>query len=249
MTGVLDNVRVADLADVLIITALVYWVINLIRGTRAVQMLVGLVAVGALYFASQYFELYTLSWILNNFLASSLVVIVILFQSDIRRALTRVGRASFFGGDRQRREEMLDELAGAVATLSNRRIGAIIALEREVGLTEYTEGGKQLDAAVNKDLLVALFQKSSPIHDGAVVIRRGRIVAAACFLPLTSSPVVSKELGSRHRAAIGIAEETDAAVLVVSEERGQISLVREGIMTPDVKPKALREALVELALP
>ena len=249
MTGVLDNVRIADLADVLIITALVYWVINLIRGTRAVQMLVGLVAVGALYFASQYFELYTLSWILNNFLASSLVVIVILFQSDIRRALTRVGRASFFGGDRQRREEMLDELAGAVATLSNRRIGAIIALEREVGLTEYTEGGKQLDAAVNKDLLVALFQKSSPIHDGAVVIRRGRIVAAACFLPLTSSPVVSKELGSRHRAAIGIAEETDAAVLVVSEERGQISLVREGIMTPDVKPKALREALVELALP
>ena len=249
MTGVLDNVRVADLADVLIITALVYWVINLIRGTRAVQMLVGLVAVGALYFASQYFELYTLSWILNNFLASSLVVIVILFQSDIRRALTRVGRASFFGGDRQRREEMLDELASAVATLSTRRIGAIIALEREVGLTEYTEGGKQLDAAVNKDLLVALFQKSSPIHDGAVVIRRGRIVAAACFLPLTSSPVVSKELGSRHRAAIGVAEETDAAVLVVSEERGQISLVREGIMTPDVEPKALREALVELALP
>ena len=144
---------------------------------------------------------------------------------------------------------MLDELAGAVATLSTRRIGAIIALEREVGLTEYTEGGKALDAAVNKDLLVALFQKSSPIHDGAVVIRRGRIVAAACFLPLTSSPVVSKELGSRHRAAIGIAEETDAAVLVVSEERGQISLVREGIMTPDVDPKALRETLVELALP
>ena len=101
MTGVLDNVRIADLADVLIITALVYWVINLIRGTRAVQMLSGLIAVGALYFASQYFELYTLSWILNNFLASSLVVIVILFQSDIRRALTRVGRASFFGGDRQ----------------------------------------------------------------------------------------------------------------------------------------------------
>jgi diadenylate cyclase len=249
MTGVLDNVRIADLADVLIITALVYWVINLIRGTRAVQMLVGLIAVGALYFASQYFELYTLSWILNNFLASSLVVIVILFQSDIRRALTRLGRASFFGGDRQRREEMLDELATAVATLSTRRIGAIIALEREVGLTEYTEGGKQLDAAVNKDLLVALFQKSSPIHDGAVVIRRGRIVAAACFLPLTSSPVVSKELGSRHRAAIGIAEETDAAVLVVSEERGQISLVREGIRTPDVEPKALREALVGLALP
>lgn len=244
-----DNFRIADVADILIITFLIYWVINQIRGTRAVQMLFGLLAVAALFAASQYFELYTLAWILNNFLASILLVIVVLFQSDIRRALTRVGRGSLFGGDRQRRNEMIDEVARAAVLLATKRVGAIIALEREVGLTEYLEAGTPLDARVSRELLVSIFVPTSPIHDGAVVIRRGRITAAGCFLPLTSNPVVSRSLGSRHRAAIGLTEETDAAVIVVSEEEGQISLVREGKITRDMDAGSLRTTLAQLSLP
>jgi len=249
MEGLLDNLRLADLADILIITILIYWLILQIRGTRAVQMLIGLLVVAALFSASQYFELYTLSWILNNFLSSILLVIVILFQNDIRRALTRVGRGTFFGGDRLRRNEMIDEVARAAVLLASKRVGALIALEREVGLSEYLEAGTRLDARVSRELLVSIFLPSSPIHDGAVVIRRGRLTAAGCFLPLTTSPVVSRSLGSRHRAAIGLTEETDAAVIVVSEEEGQISLVREGRITRDMDAGSLRTTLAQLALP
>lgn len=249
MQGLIDNFRLADAADILIITILIYWLINQIRGTRAVQMLIGLLMVAALFSASQYFELYTLSWILNNFLASILLVIVILFQADIRRALTRVGRGTLFGGDRQQRNEMIEEVARAAVLLATKRVGAIIALEREVGLNEYLEAGTRLDARVSRELLVSIFLPTSPIHDGAVVIRRGRITAAGCFLPLTTSQVVSRSLGSRHRAAIGLTEETDAAVIVVSEEEGQISLVREGRITRDMDAGSLRTTLAQLSLP
>ena len=249
MEGLFDNVRLADLADILIITSLIYWLINQIRGTRAVQMLIGMLMVAALFSASQYFELYTLSWILSNFLSSILLVIVILFQSDIRRALTRVGRGTLFGGDRQRRNEMIEEVARAAVLLATKLVGAIIAFEREVGLSEYLEAGTPLDARVSRELLVSIFLPSSPIHDGAVVVRRGRITSAGCFLPLTTSAVVSRSLGSRHRAAIGLTEETDAAVIVVSEEEGQISLVREGRITRDMDAGSLRTTLAQLALP
>lgn len=249
MEGLLDNLRLADLADILIITILIYWLINQIRGTRAVQMLIGLLVVAALFSASQYFELYTLSWILNNFLSSILLVIVILFQNDIRRALTRVGRGPLFGGDKQRRNEMIEEVARAAVLLATKRVGAIIALEREVGLSEYLEAGTRLDARVSRELLVSIFLPNSPIHDGAVVIRHGRITAAGCFLPLTTSGVVSRSLGSRHRAGIGLTEETDAAVIVVSEEEGQISLVREGRITRDMDAGSLRTTLAQLTLP
>ena len=249
MEALFENVRLADVADILIITILIYWVINQIRGTRAVQMLIGLLMVAVLFSASQYFELYTLSWILNNFLSSILLVIVILFQNDIRRALTRVGRGTLFGGDRQRRNEMIDEVARTAVLRATKRVGAIIALEREVGLNEYLEAGTRLDARVSSELLVSIFLPTSPIHDGAVVIRRGRITAAGCFLPLTTSQVVSRSLGSRHRAAIGLTEETDAAVIVVSEEEGQISLVREGRITRDMDAGSLRTTLGQLALP
>ncbi len=249
MGALFENVRLADVADILIITILIYWVINQIRGTRAVQMLIGLLMVAALFSASQYFELYTLSWILNNFLSSILLVIVILFQNDIRRALTRVGRGTLFGGDRQRRNEMIDEVARTAVLLATKRVGAIIAFERDVGLNEYLEAGTRLDARVSSELLVSIFLPTSPIHDGAVVIRQGRITAAGCFLPLTTSQVVSRSLGSRHRAAIGLTEETDAAVIVVSEEEGQISLVREGRITRDMDAGSLRTTLGQLALP
>jgi uncharacterized protein (TIGR00159 family) len=246
---VFANLRLADAADVLIITVLVYWLINLIRGTRAVQMLIGLAVVAAMFGVSQYFELYTLSWILRSFLISLPLVLVIIFQNDIRRALTQVGRGRIFGGERGSRTHVLEEVTRAAVMLASRRIGALIVLEREVGLNEYLEAGVVVDARVSRELLTAIFLEQSPIHDGAVIVRRGRIAAAGCFLPLTANPAVSKSLGSRHRAAIGITEETDAAVVVVSEEEGTISLVREGKITRDVDAATLRTTLAQIRLP
>jgi uncharacterized protein (TIGR00159 family) len=241
--------RLADVADILVVTILIYWLINLIRGTRAVQMLIGLFFVALLFTASQYFELYTLSWVLSGFLSSLLLVIVVLFQNDIRRALMQVGRGTILGGERKRRGLAIEEVARAMETLALRRIGALVVLEREVGLNEYLEAGTEIDARTGRELLIAIFQLESPLHDGAVVIRRGRIAAAGCFLPLTTNPVVSRSLGSRHRAAIGLTEETDAAVVVVSEEDGHISLVREGKITRGIDPGTLRATLAQLNLP
>ena len=249
MREVIENLRLADAADILIVTVLVYSVINLIRGTRAVQMLIGLTVLAAMFGASQYVELYTLSWLLRSFLISLPLVLVIIFQSDIRRALTQVGRGRIFGGDRRERTQVIEEVTRAAVMLASRRIGALIVLEREVGLNEFLEAGTVVDARVTRELLTAIFLPQSPIHDGAVIVRRGRIEAAGCFLPLTSNPVVSKSLGSRHRAGIGITEETDAAVIVVSEEEGTISLVREGRITRDVDAATLRTTLAQIKLP
>jgi diadenylate cyclase len=246
---VFEQVRLADVADILIIAVLTYWMINLIRGTRAVQMMIGLVVLAGMYTASQYFELYTLSWILREFLGSIFLVIVVIFQSDIRRLLTQVGRGRLFGGDRRSREELVDEITRAAVALAAKRIGALIVLEREVGLNEYLEAGTVVDARVSREILLALFHPQSPIHDGAVIIRHGRLAAAGCFLPLTANPAVSKSLGSRHRAAIGVTEESDAAVVVVSEEEGKISLVREGRIVRDCDAGTLRTSLVQLSLP
>lgn len=246
---VLQQLRLADAADILIIAVLTYWMINLIRGTRAVQMLIGLVVVAGIYTASQYFELYTLSWILREFLGSIFLVIVVIFQNDIRRLLTQVGRGRLFGGDRRSKSQMIDEVTRAAVALAGKRIGALIVLEREVGLNDYFEAGTMLDARVSRELLMALFQPQSPIHDGAVIIRQGRIAAAGCFLPLTANPAVSKSLGSRHRAAIGVTEESDAAVVVVSEEEGRISLVREGRIIRDCDAGTLRATLAQLTFP
>lgn len=248
MTDVLQQIRLADVADILIVAVLAYWLINVIRGTRAVQMLIGLSALAVLFAASQYFELFTVSWLLRNFLSSLFLVVVILFQNDIRRALTQVGRGRLFG-DRRARTQMIEEVVRAAAQLATRRVGALIALEREVGLNEYIEAGVSLDARVSRELLVAIFLPRSPIHDGAVVVRRGRLAAAGCVLPLTSNPVVNKALGTRHRAAIGLTEETDAAVVVVSEEEGHISLVLDGRIHQDIDPGSLRARLGELSIP
>jgi len=247
--AIFEHMRLADAADILIIAILIYWLFNLIRGTRAVQMLIGLLVVVLVFTVSQYFELYTLSYILDNFLSSALLLIVVIFQNDIRRALTEVGRGTFFAGDRKQRSQWVDEITRAAVTLAARKVGALVVLEREVGLNEYLDAGTTIDANVSRELLAAIFLPQSPIHDGAVIVRHGRIAAAGCFLPLTVNPTVSKSLGSRHRAAIGISEETDAAVVVVSEEEGTISLVREGRITRDIDAGTLRTTLAQLAGP
>ncbi len=243
MNDLISNIRLADLADVLIITVLVYWLIGLIRGTRAVQMVYGLLTVGVLYWTAQYFELYTLSWILSTFLSSAILILVVLFQNDIRRALTQVGRWRVFAGTRREQSELLEEIARTATMLAARRVGALLVLERRVHLNDYLDAGTRVDARVTRELLVSIFLPQSPIHDGAVIIRDGRIVAAGCFLPLTASPAISKSLGSRHRAAIGVTEESDAVVVVISEEEGLISLVHEGRMVKAVDAKELLAAL------
>lgn len=247
MTDLFTQLRWQDLLDITLIAGGVYWIIHLIRGTRAVQMLLGLVFLFLTYLSSQALELYTLNWVLDNFLSSILLVIVVLFQNDIRRALMEMGRGSLFGM-RQRAAygRVLEEIIKAVVSLAGKRVGALVVLERKVGLNEYIEGGTRIDARVSKELICSIFLPSSPIHDGALVIQGGRIAAAGCFLPLTTDPSVSRTLGTRHRAAIGLTEEADAVVIVVSEEEGTISLVREGRISRDLDAGALHSALQQL---
>lgn len=247
MTDFFAQLRWRDAIDIALIAIVVYWISLLIRGTRAVQMLIGLVVFFFAYLISQSFELYTLNWVLDNFLSSILLVIVVLFQNDIRRALTEVGRGSLFGVKGQTAYgPMLEELTKAAMRLASKRVGALIVLEREVGLSDYIDAGTNLDAAVSKELIESIFLPSAPMHDGALIIRKGRIAAAGCILPLTTNPNVSKALGTRHRAAIGLTEETDAVVVVVSEEEGTTSLVRKGHITRDLDAGALRVALQQL---
>ncbi|MFQ5667830.1 MAG: diadenylate cyclase CdaA [Candidatus Binatia bacterium] len=240
------NFRIQDAIDIAIIAFIIYRIIDLIRGTRAVQMLIGLAVVFLTFLSSQYFSLYTLNWILDNFLSSILLVIVVIFQDDIRRALTQVGTRPFFGVEPEIHGQELEEIVRAAVSLASKRVGALIVVQREVGLNEYIEVGTRLDARVSRELITSIFLPPSPIHDGALIIHKGRIIAAGCFLPLTTNPHVSKTLGTRHRAAIGLTEETDAIVVVISEEEGAISMVREGRITRDVDAGTLRSTLQRL---
>jgi diadenylate cyclase len=246
MFELLSNFRFRDAIDIGIIAFFIYRIIDLIRGTRAVQMLIGLVVVFLAFLSSQYFDLYALNWILDNFLGSILLVIVIIFQDDIRRALTQVGTRPFFGAESRLHGQDLEEIVRAAVSLASKRIGALIVLQRDVGLNDFVEVGTRLDARVSKELITSIFQPLSPIHDGALIIHKGRIIAAGCFLPLTTNPHVSKTLGTRHRAGIGLTEETDALVIVISEEEGAISMVREGRITRDIDAATLRSTLQRL---
>jgi diadenylate cyclase len=221
--------RWQDVLDVVIVAYVIYRIAILIRGTRTMQMVVGMVMVGAAFVASQVLGLFTLNWLLNSFLSSLFVIVVVIFQADIRRALTRVGARSFLSA-RVAAAAASDEIATAVAWLAARRIGALIVIEQDDGLGDFVESGRTLDAKVSPELLETIFMRGSPLHDGAVIIYGSQILAAACLLPLSSNPNVSLSLGTRHRAAIGMTEDTDAVVLVVSEEDGTISIARGGLL-------------------
>jgi uncharacterized protein (TIGR00159 family) len=241
------NFRWQDAADIVVVALLVYWVINLIRGTRAAAMLLGLLAVWGLYFGAQRLELLSTYTLLHALLSQILLIIVVIFQSDIRRALTQVGSGAFFAGrERQEQREAIGEVSRAAVTLSARRVGALIVLQREIGLNDYIEVGTALDARVSRELIASIFMPQSPIHDGALVVQHGRITAAGCILPLTANPLVSRALGTRHRAAIGLTEETDAVAVVVSAEDGAISVVHHGRLTPGMDGGTLRATLERL---
>jgi len=244
---IFTQLRWQDALDIGIIAFVLYRLIHMIRGTRAMQMIIGLVVILLAYVSSQMFGLFTLNWVLDNFLGSIILVIIVIFQSDIRRALTQFGTAPLFGGaDRIERGQVLEEITKAVVSLATRGIGGLIVLEREVGLNEYIEVGTRLDARVTRELLESVFIPHSPMHDGALVIQKGRVAAARCFLPLSVDPNLSQAFGTRHRAAVGLTEETDAVAVVISEERGKISLVVEGKVNEDLDGPQLRSSLQRL---
>ena len=239
-----------DIADIIVVSLLIYELLLLIRGTRTVQMALGGAVVVGLFYLSGWSHLQTVNFLIRNFVGYVVFAAIVLFQSDIRRALAHLGRAPFFRyfAKPESAEESIEELIVATGLLSAKRVGAIIAIERQIGLRNYIEGGIPLDAVLTYDLLVSIFQPTSPLHDGAVIVQGDRVAAAACFLPLTVNPKLSKELGSRHRAAIGMTEENDAVAIVVSEETGVVSLIVDGQIERSVDPDTLRARLQALVL-
>jgi diadenylate cyclase len=234
-----------DSADIIVVAFCIYWLLMRIKGTRAAQMALGLLMLVLVWRISDLFGLATLGFLLDNFLSSGLLILIVIFQADIRRALSRVGRG-LFSAARTEDPHTIEEIVRACQLLVQRRIGALLALERHVQLDEFVESGARIDAEVSRDLLVALFQPQSPLHDGAVVIRRGRVIFAGCILPLALRGELAPALGTRHRAALGLTEETDAIVLVISEETGRMSLVRGGEIIEDLDAANLRRALLVL---
>ena len=234
-----------DVVDILIVALLIYEGLKLIRGTRAVQMAIGCLFVLLLLYVSQAFPLRTMGWLIQNVLAYAGFAAIVLFQSDIRRALSHLGRAGFFRylGRSENAADTVEEVVTAASMLAKAKVGALIVFEREIGLRNYVESGIPLDAAVSYDLLITIFQPSTPLHDGAVILSEERIAAAACFLPISVGVPVDRVLGTRHRAAIGLTEECDALAVVVSEERGEISLARQGMIERSLSPEDLRQRL------
>jgi diadenylate cyclase len=237
-----------DVLDILAVSILIYEGLKLIRGTRGLQMAVGSMLVLALFYVSQLAPLQTLNWLIRNALVYVAFAAIVIFQSDIRRALAHFGQAPFFRyfTRQQAADETIEEVVVAATMLAQQKVGAIIALEREIGLRNYIESGIPLDAIVTYDLLLTIFKPGSPLHDGAVIVQEGRVAAAACFLPLTVNPRLSRELGTRHRAAIGLTEENDAIAVVVSEETGKISVALDGQIDRGLTADALRERLQQL---
>lgn len=238
-----------NIADIVFVFLLVYGVLKLLRGTRAAPMAAGIGVLVFFYWLSRKQDLATLEFVLSNGLFYIGIAIIVLFQSEIRQALitfgnrfrmplTRVHRGQFGEG-------VYDEIVLAATTLASTKTGALIVIERNVGLKNVTDGGVKLDAELSYDLLVSIFNTASPLHDGAVVVRRHRIAAASCFLPLTLNPRLSKDLGTRHRAAIGVTEDTDAVAVVVSEETGLISFVQAGEIKRGLDATKLREAIFD----
>ena len=234
-----------DTADIALVAFGIYWLLMRIKGTRAAQMALGLLILVLVWRLSDLFGLATLGFLLDNFLSSGLLILIVIFQADIRRALTRVGRG-LFATARTQDPRTIEEIVRACQAFAQQRIGALLALERHVQLDEFVEAGTPLDAELSRDLLVSIFQPHSPLHDGAALVRRGRVVAAGCILPLVLRGEVPPTLGTRHRAALGLTEETDAIVLVVSEETGRISLVAGGDIHQDLDGPNLRRALLVL---
>jgi diadenylate cyclase len=241
----LPNFTIAAVIDILLVAVLVYQAILIVRGRRAAHILTGIGVLVFVYLGAVWAHLELLRTLLATLAPYTAFALIVMFQSDIRRMLAGIGRRGWFGfGSQLQRRESLEELELAVQQLAEDKTGALIIIEREIGLRSFVESGVFLDAQISRDLLLVIFQKGTALHDGAVIVQNDRIAAAACFLPLTMNPV-SRNLGTRHRAGIGVTEETDCLAVIVSEERGTISLAASGEIEHAVTEERLREAISE----
>lgn len=243
----LARLDVRSALDILIIAILIYYLLKLLRGTRAVQMLVAIGLLIIFYRGAKWARLEMVEWLLTTLLPYIAITLIILFQPEIRRALSRMGRnlsLMKFASHNTKAEQ--DDIVMAAEYFSQNRIGALMVVERQTGLKTYIESGIPLDARLSYDLLLSIFHPGSPLHDGAVIIESSRVAAAGCFLPLSLNPMISKQLGTRHRAAIGVTEDSDAIVVIVSEETGAISLASAGAIETNLLPGELGERLTEI---
>ena len=236
--------RQEDLLDIGIVAFIIYRCLNLIRGTRAVQMVTGLAVLSGAFFISNQLELYTSHWLLSNFFDYFIFIIIVLFQDDLRRALTRIGKNPFLWPvESENQIEMVDEVARAATQLARDKVGALIVIECDTGLKNFMDTGSHVEGRVRAELLYSIFLVDGPLHDGAVIISGDQLVAAGCFLPLSKNPDIDKKYGTRHRAAIGLTEETDAIVVLVSEEAGEAHVVQAGKMVKNLSEAQIRETL------
>lgn len=249
MVSILDFLRITsfsfrDLLDIALVAFISYRVLLLMKGTRGAQMTIGIITLLLFSWVTRYYNLAAVAWLLSNVLTYIFFAIIVLYQTELRMVLTRIGIFSIFGRrSREQKQDGVEEIVQAASSMASQKIGALIIVEREIGIRTYAVGGITIDGAITYDLLVTIFFHDTPLHDGAVIVRKNRIVAAGCFLPLTSDPHLSQELGTRHRAAIGITEDTDAVAVVVSEETGTISLAIDGKITRNHSGDELRNVL------
>ena len=240
----LRGIDARSAADIALLTAIIWWLLVLVRGTTAMTLLRGaaIVLIGA-FMLARIFDLTVMNWLLRNSITGLLIGVLVIFQPEIRRALERVGRTGLHAiRDRRAYDEVIEVIAEASRDIAKRRYGALMVLERETGLEDYIGTGRRLDAATSEELIVGIFYRNSPLHDGAVILRGDRVVAAGCTLPLSDAPL-PQHYGTRHRAAVGITESTDAVSIVVSEETGDISVAANGRLAPQRDADALRGTL------
>lgn len=247
MEGIIQTITALDLVDILVVTYFLYRLYQMLKNTRAASLVKGLLVLLLAALASKSLHLHVINWLLEKSMTVVLVALPVVFQPELRRALEQIGRGRLFRKtvvlDEEEVEHMLSALVTAVMAMSRNRIGALIVLERETGLDDYIETGTQIDALISHEMFLNIFIPNTPLHDGAVIIRANRIKAAGCLLPLTEARNLSKELGTRHRAAIGLSEQTDALVLVVSEETGTISLARGGVLQRYLTAEDIKDLL------
>jgi diadenylate cyclase len=237
---------VLDILDITLMSIILYRLLLIVKGTKAAQMMIGLAILLLASLASRYLELFTIDWLVQSFLAQIVIAMIVLFQPEIRRALAHIGEAQFLNFASAEELKSLEEIVRAAVSLANRKIGALIVIERDTSLKDFVEIGTSLDARVSKELLLSIFHPTSPIHDGAVIIKGNRVAAAGCFLPITLSSELSKSLGTRHRAGIGLTEETDALAIIVSEETGLISVGIGGKIEEKMDMGTLRNMLTDI---
>lgn len=250
ITNLTDNQLVRtflNILDILLVWFVIYKILTLIKGTKAVQLLKGIFVIIIIRIITEYLGLTTLGWMTNQVIDYGFLAIIIIFQPELRRALEQLGRGKLFARSGMQEEEERDRLISAmtksISYMAKRRIGALISIEKDTGLNDYIETGIQMNSDISSELLINLFIPNTPLHDGAVIIQKNRIAAAACYLPLSESPFISKELGTRHRAAIGISEVTDAVTVIVSEETGGISLTVNGELHRDLSMEEFEQRL------